>query len=94
MQSKYYSSQPTFEMDIKRTKYYPATFLNLERQYLSSLMQGHYSEVVPDSYKGRTHTLCDQFQAAFPTPMPIGDLVATMAFKRKAEKYLIKRSFI
>ena len=32
-------------------------------------MQGKYSEVVPDSYKGRTHTLWDQFQAVFHTPI-------------------------
>ena len=88
--SKVFITTNFFEMDIKQTKYFPATFLNLERQYLSSLMQGKYSEVVPESYKGRTHTLWDQFQAAFPAPMPIGDLVLT----RKAEKYPINRSFI
>ena len=91
--SKVFITTNFLEMDTKRMKYSPATFLNLERQYLSSLLQGKYSEVVPDSYKGRTHTLWDQFQAAFPAPMPIGDLMATMVFKRKAEQFPIKRCF-
>ena len=53
-------------MDPKRVKYSPATFLSLERQYLSSLVQGRYSDILPVSYRGQPLTLWGQFQSSFP----------------------------
>ena len=62
------SLQQFYKMDPKRIKYSPATFLNLERQYLSSIMQGAYSAVLPATYRGQPMTLWNQFQSSFPAP--------------------------
>ena len=58
-------------MDPKRVKYSPATFLSLERQYLSSLVQGRYSDILPVSYRGQPLTLWGQFQSSFPAPSSV-----------------------
>ena len=55
-------------MHLKRVKYSPASFINLERQYLSSIMQGADSAVLPVTYRGQPFTLWNQFQESFPTP--------------------------
>ena len=62
------SLRQLYKMDPKRIKYSPATFLNLERQYLSSIMQGAYSAVLPATYRGQPMTLWNQFQSSFPEP--------------------------
>ena len=58
-------------MDPKRVKYSPATFLNLERQYLSSIISGNYSESVSVTYRGRQLDLWGEFQEAFPAPASV-----------------------
>ena len=58
-------------MDPKRVKYSPATFLNLERQYLSSLVEGRYSVVLPVTYRGQPLTLWGQLQSSFPAPSSV-----------------------
>ena len=40
-------------MDPKKVNYSPVTFLNLERQYLSSIVSGNYSETLPTTFRGQ-----------------------------------------
>ena len=58
-------------MDPKRVKYSPATFLNLERQYLSSIVRGNYAETIPITYRGQRFDVWGQLHQAFPAPSSI-----------------------
>ena len=40
-------------MDPKRVKYSPATFKNMEKNYLDDLVSGRLAALVPDTYKGK-----------------------------------------
>ena len=58
-------------MDAKEVKYSPATFLKLERQYLSSIVSQKYAEAIPITYWGQRLDLWRQLQQAFPAPYSI-----------------------
>ena len=55
-------------MDPKRVKYSPATFLNLERQYVSSIICGNYAETIPITDRGQRFDVWGQLHQAFPAP--------------------------
>ena len=53
-------------MNPKRTTYSPATFLTLERVYLSSLLQGAYGDVLPMTYRSQRLDSWGQLHQNFP----------------------------
>ena len=81
-------------MDPKRVKYSPATFLNLEREYLSSIVRGKYAETIPITYRGQRFDAWGQLHQAFPAPSPVQMRVDELRVLRNNAKRAIHPTYV
>ena len=75
-------------MDPKRVKYSPATFKNMEKNYLDDLVSGRLAALVPDTYKGKKPTNWEELHRHFPAPSSVQLQADQRAFERKMRTQL------
>ena len=81
-------------MDVKRTKYSPSTFAQMEEQYYAAVTTGNMSSVLPDTYKGKTPTLWDEFHNQYPAPASIQKIVDDAKFVRNWPGCSVYKRFV